>query len=535
MMWWINFCLCLFLVALIFIIFRSIDLLLQTIPSKIETERVKDVPVKQLKETGAAKQDIIKKRKRVLDSDNSSNRKSVISEPSVLTDEQSQRESIYVAIKDCSQISSDYISEETEICKDEKGGALESGQSACRGESNSSIEDLEFDKFRSFVDDELLKEEIVTLGVLHGLNKYIKDSFDKWAQLELNIAVSGNSGVGKSSLINALRKLKPTDEGAAAVDVVETTKEGCKYTYPENANVAIWDLPGLGTEKFRKDAYLEDMNFARFDVVLIVSAGRFLENDIWLGKELRAIRKNIIFVRTKIDIDLMNAKRDHPDTFFETACLDKIKSNLSNTIHEGGLPASVTGIYLVSSPERNKYDFTDLDKKLKDMLSIKGKAIRSILQQNVQKEVHKNQQKNKNGFGFQTALSVLTGFVPTQALTERLCHKSLSNIRTICQQRFCIDDNSLDKTANELKTSSMSLKGRLKSYKKKFNFKPPHFDILHLTRFQMPILGMFFSAHNAYVTTKKNINTMCDEMAGDELKLANERLDRLEDDLKPIK
>ncbi|XP_060581448.1 interferon-gamma-inducible GTPase 10-like [Ruditapes philippinarum] len=357
-----------------------------------------------------------------------------------------------------------------------------------------------------------------------------------WTQRDLNVAVSGNSGVGKSSLINALRKLKPTDDRAAAVGVVETTTEGCCYTYPGHPNVTIWDLPGLGTQKFRKDKYLKDMNFAKFDVVLIVSAGRFLENDIWLGKELRAMRKNIIFVRTKIDIDLKNAKRDYPDTFSETVCLDKIKCNLSDTIRDGGLPASVTGVYLVSSPKREKYDFIELDKKLKNMLSIKGKAIRSILQQNVQIEIRKNQQMNKNGFGFQKALSFFFGFVPTQALTETLCQQSLSNIRATCQQKFCIDDTSLDKTAKELKTSSERLKGKLKSYKT-FLFKPPDFfsNIIPNTKYSIPVFGMLFSAHNSYVTTTEKINAMCDKMAEDELNLAILRLDRLESDLKPIK
>ena len=41
----------------------------------------------------------------------------------------------------------------------------------------------------------------------------------------MNLAVVGNSGVGKSLLINRLRRLRPQAEGWAAVGVNETTRE----------------------------------------------------------------------------------------------------------------------------------------------------------------------------------------------------------------------------------------------------------------------------------------------------------------------
>ncbi|XP_060583310.1 interferon-inducible GTPase 1-like [Ruditapes philippinarum] len=533
-MWWINVFLFLILMT---VIFRSVDWLLQKIPSELETKTITDLPVKQSKEAGAAKQGTLKKRKRVLESEQSAKRKSAKSEPSELTDEESYRESISKTKTESVLLSSGDFSVECNIREDENVHVLENikHEKTCNDESNSSLEDLELD----------LKEEMETLGVLHGLNKYIKDSFDKWAQLELNIAVTGNAGVGKSSLINALRKLKPTDKGAAAVGVVEKTTKGCKYTYPENPNVVIWDLPGVGTQKFTRDTYLKDMNFARFNIVLIVSAGRFLENDIWLGMELRAFRTNIIFVRTKIDIDLMNANRDHPDTFTETECLAEIRNNLSDRIRQGGIPASVSGVYLVSSPERTKFDFVVLDKNLKALFSTKGKAIRSIIQNYVEIEIGKNQQMNKNGFKFRKALSILFGFVPTQCLTEELCQQSLSKIKTVCQQKFCIDEKSLDDTATQLKTSKMNIIETVKSLKKNFIFDVEvKINKMYkyyrfsgpLVRGELPIpfVCMFFSAYHSYVTTKESINAMCDEMAADESRLALVRLDRLESDLRPI-
>ena len=46
----------------------------------------------------------------------------------------------------------------------------------------------------------------------------------------------GRSGAGKSSFINAIRNLTTDSEGAAAVDVVERTKEPTPYCHPGNNN-----------------------------------------------------------------------------------------------------------------------------------------------------------------------------------------------------------------------------------------------------------------------------------------------------------
>merc|ERR1719277_334917 len=48
---------------------------------------------------------------------------------------------------------------------------------------------------------------------------------------QLRIAVTGASGVGKSSWINALRRVMPNDKDAAATGVTETTMEPTMYRF----------------------------------------------------------------------------------------------------------------------------------------------------------------------------------------------------------------------------------------------------------------------------------------------------------------
>ncbi|XP_060596498.1 T-cell-specific guanine nucleotide triphosphate-binding protein 2-like [Ruditapes philippinarum] len=370
-LWWIF--VFVFLVVIIAAVFRSIEQVLAQIPSDKHNKKIRKKTVKQSKETDEGS--TLLTREKSLDASSVKKRKQVGT---------SFRKTLQSAYEMNVSLSSECYSEDetTETHKDETNevqGRFENKSlsdemtetykdqtNEVQGRfENKFLSGLKYDKCRSYIDKDGLKKEMEKAGVLHGLNKYIKYSLKKWADMELNVAVTGNSGGGKSSLINALRKLKPSDDGAAPVGVCDSTTKGIKYIYPENSRVALWELPGMETQSLTKEKYYNDMNFPRFDVVIIVTAGRFQENDIWLGKELRTIRKNIIFVRTKIDIDIANIKRAYPDIFNETECLDKIRNNLSENIRLGGIPDFVSNVFLVSSPEREVYDFSNFDQELK--------------------------------------------------------------------------------------------------------------------------------------------------------------------------
>ncbi|XP_052242397.1 interferon-inducible GTPase 5-like [Dreissena polymorpha] len=81
-----------------------------------------------------------------------------------------------------------------------------------------------------------------------------------WKDIKIKIAVTGKSGSGKSTLINALLNLKDDDEGAAKTGCVETTSEPTPYPHPNNRNLELWDLPGVGTPNFPQSTYLKQTN-----------------------------------------------------------------------------------------------------------------------------------------------------------------------------------------------------------------------------------------------------------------------------------
>ena len=80
----------------------------------------------------------------------------------------------------------------------------------------------------------------------------------------INIGITGQSHRGKSSFINAVRGVKPGDLGAAAVKNRECTMELTPYEFVHNANIILWDLPGVGTNTFPKETYLEEIQFTRY-------------------------------------------------------------------------------------------------------------------------------------------------------------------------------------------------------------------------------------------------------------------------------
>ncbi|CAO2643202.1 T-cell-specific guanine nucleotide triphosphate-binding protein 2 [Lemmus lemmus] len=178
----------------------------------------------------------------------------------------------------------------------------------------------------------------------------------------LSIAVTGETGAGKSTFINALRGIGHEETDSARSGVVETTMDRGKYTHSKFPNVTIWDLPGVGSTTFKPEEYLKKMKFQEYDFFLIISATRFKDNDAQLAKAIRKMRKNFYFVRTKIDSDLWNQRRCTPKTYNKEKTLETIRKNCVENLQKAGV--SFTPVFLVSSVEVALFDFPHLESTL---------------------------------------------------------------------------------------------------------------------------------------------------------------------------
>ncbi len=105
-------------------------------------------------------------------------------------------------------------------------------------------------------DLEGIKDSISTQDLPSAINT-IKEYLKRQDLVELNIGVTGESGSGKSTFVNAFRGLGDEEEGSAKTGVVETTTEPEVYLHPKYKNVKVWDLPGIGSPNFKADEYLK--------------------------------------------------------------------------------------------------------------------------------------------------------------------------------------------------------------------------------------------------------------------------------------
>merc|ERR1712224_692580 len=163
----------------------------------------------------------------------------------------------------------------------------------------------------------------------------------------------GNSGVGKSLLINKLRNVQHGMEGWAPTGIKETTMMISGYAFPNEPSVRLWDCPGAGTAAFPRDTYVADMGLRYLDRVIIVTAGRFTDIELLLMRELRGFNIPYCMVRTKVDIDVMNHWEDNGVS--ASASIAEIREDLQSRLGcDGASP------YLVSLRDAEAYDFQRL-------------------------------------------------------------------------------------------------------------------------------------------------------------------------------
>lgn len=187
-----------------------------------------------------------------------------------------------------------------------------------------------------------------------------RQSYPRPAWLEtrdcINVAVTGNAGVGKSSFINTVRNLRPRDAGAADVSPNETTMEPTSYDFSNLAvDARLWDLPGAGTRRFPRDGYVQSMGLRYFDIVIIVTASRYTETEIMIAEALRKFQVPYFMVRNKVDSDITNNDEDHGISADETIA----------SIREDMRTQGVSEPYLISSKFANRERF-DLPQLIHD-------------------------------------------------------------------------------------------------------------------------------------------------------------------------
>ena len=126
----------------------------------------------------------------------------------------------------------------------------------------------------------------------------------------MNIALVGESGVGKSALLNAVRGLWPDDDGAAEVGINETTTEVQGYVDQRHPEVKWFDVPGANTPHISGWLYFMDQHLYIFDVLVILFSDRFTQTIGTLLRNAHQCGIRTFLVRTKADQLIQNLKNE---------------------------------------------------------------------------------------------------------------------------------------------------------------------------------------------------------------------------------
>ena len=185
--------------------------------------------------------------------------------------------------------------------------------------------------------------------------KHLNEDLNNWRSEPVKLAVTGKTGVGKSSFINTIGNMKPGNYGFATMSCSgNTTEKATVYEYPGNPKITLHDLPGFGTIEFPTNEYEKTMKLYEYDYILIF-VGNIEENDLEIAKKLKEMEKPFCFVRSKIDLDIQNAKNDGES---EKDAVEKIISkSLDNLKYAGFYKAK---LFVISNHNRKIYQFNDL-------------------------------------------------------------------------------------------------------------------------------------------------------------------------------
>ncbi|XP_076100707.1 interferon-inducible GTPase 5-like isoform X1 [Mytilus galloprovincialis] len=157
----------------------------------------------------------------------------------------------------------------------------------------------------------------------------IEEILNRWETEEVQFGIVGRSAMGKSTFINLLLNLSPTDPGHAKVGEGDCTTLIKIYEHPKFGSFKLVDFPGFGTLNMTKDQFLVKFNSVNLDYFFVFIDTVLMEEDIWLVKKLKERKIAYSFVRTKIDVIVDKARKNGTN---EQEAIAQIRSKLEDTM-----------------------------------------------------------------------------------------------------------------------------------------------------------------------------------------------------------
>lgn len=372
-------------------------------------------------------------------------------------------------------------------------------------------------------DLEDIKDSISTQDLPSAITT-IKEYLKQQDLVELNIGVTGESGSGKSTFVNAFRGLGDEDEGSAETGPVETTMESKDYLHPKYKNVKVWDLPGIGTPNFKADEYLKLVQFERYDFFIIIASDRFRECHTQLAKEIMRMGKKFYFVRSKIDFCITAEKRKK--NFDQKKTLDKIRGDCENGLRKIGIEDPV--VFLISGWELGKYDLDQLQERMEKELPQHKRRVLLLALPNITLEINEKKKKIlEENIGKVALMSAFVATVPVPGLSVAVDLVIVKKEIETYYNTFGLDDPSLQKLCEKSGKTIEELKSLMKS-PLRFGINPASIlsllgaaslavaeNAVEYVASLIPILGTVVAGGMSYMTVSRMLKRALNDIAED--------------------
>ncbi|KYO39130.1 hypothetical protein Y1Q_0022071 [Alligator mississippiensis] len=336
-----------------------------------------------------------------------------------------------------------------------------------------------------------------------------------------------------------MRGLGDEDKDAAPTGEVETTQDSNPYRYPGLPNVTIWDLPGIGTEKFKPEEYLKQVNFQRYDFFIILTANRFFHHHSQLAKEIQKMGKKFYYVRSKVDADLYAAETRRPKTYSEKEILNKIREDCFTNLEKvnEGKSEAPPKVFLLSSWKLSKYDFQLLMQTLEEELDAHKRQVFILALPNISEQILEKKRAELENQIWKVALvsGAISSFTGIAVSLVVDITRLVITMKNYCKA-FGLDQKALCRLAQQVGKPVEDLKSEIKvvpmvkSINKEYVISllgkcacaPVMVSELVLNR--IPIIGSLLSGGVSFVTTRNMLKRFLNEAAQDAQRVLNKAL-----------
>uniref|UniRef100_A0A3P9B4L6 Interferon-inducible GTPase 5-like n=1 Tax=Maylandia zebra TaxID=106582 RepID=A0A3P9B4L6_9CICH len=340
---------------------------------------------------------------------------------------------------------------------------------------------------------------IITTIIITINTTAVTQQREETCDISLHIAITGESGSGKSTFVNAVRGLRNGDEGAAPTGAVERSKEPIPYFHP--------DYPNYPAHK-----YLELVKFDRFDFFIIVSDTGCRENDCY-------------FVRSKIDNFMRDERRN--EDFSAERSLREMRENCVQGLRDQGIVSPQ--VFLVSSFEPNLYDFSLLQQTLDRDLPKNKRDTLLFIMPNINPEIIiKKKKAFQSRIKYWAGLSGTVAAVPVPGLSVAVDIGLMVRVVKGYVTDFSIDKSSLEKLAERTNVQHADLCAVVRSPLAGVEITP---ELLTRVLTQLacvaafmtaeesfrwiPVVGLVASAGLSFVVIYKALNSFLNTLADD--------------------